>query len=259
MSSIAKLGIPLEHVPQISQLLKLGSQSYSDIKVFAQLVEDCFFKMVIHRDRALTYKTEEIQCTVQDEYYVEQTKTGLITKQLARVRIFLLAFVNGMPSIEIGVNDITRQGKEIVGRHDIIPVVTEEWIRLEACEFHCAVIKEEFEKESRLIKLHPPDACFVEVMRFRVRPPKNRELPLQVSTNLFVSKTEVKLRCEVLVPGCISRKHGQIPCEDISIRIHIPECWIYFFRTEKHLRYGSVKSMSRRPGKIKVRIIYFAF
>ena len=39
-----------------------------------------------------------------------------------------------MPSIEVGINDLKRQGKEVVGRHDIIPVVTEEWIRLEAEE-----------------------------------------------------------------------------------------------------------------------------
>ncbi|RWS23528.1 protein stoned-B-like protein [Leptotrombidium deliense] len=249
VGQIAKLGMPLEHAPQISQLLKLGTQNYDDLKVFALQVEDALFHMSIHRDRALTYKTEEIQVTVQDELYVEQTKTGYVTKQLARVRLFFLAFINGMPSVEVGINDMTRQGKEVVGRHDIIPVVTEEWIRLEACEFHASVIQEEF--ENRTIKLHPPDACLFELLRFRIRPPKNRELPLQVSTNLTVTRTKVELRCEVLVPGCISRKHGQIPCEDICIRLHIPECWIYFFRTEKHLRYGSVKSASRRPGKIK--------
>lgn len=110
---------------------------------------------------------------------------------------------------------------------------------------------EEFEK-TQTIKLIPPDATYFELMRFRVRPPRNRELPLQVTCNLYVTKTKVELRCEILVPGCVSRKHGQIPCEDISIRIHIPECWIYFFRTEKHMRFGSVKSANRRTGKIKV-------
>lgn len=53
--------------------------------------------------------------------------------------------------IELGVNDMWRQGKEVVGRHDIIPVATEEWIRLEAVEFHSVVCQEEYEK-SRLIR-----------------------------------------------------------------------------------------------------------
>ena len=249
--SIAKLGMPLDHAPQVSELIKLGTQNYDDARSIQQVVEEALFRMPLHRDRALTYKTEEIQITVADEYYVEQNRMGTILKQLARVRIFLIAFLNGMPGVEIGVNDLTRQGKEVVGRYDIIPVVTEEWIRLEDYEFHSCVMTEEFEK-TRTIKLIPPDACYFELMRFRVRPPRNRELPLQVTANLYVTKTKVELRCEVLVPGAVSKKYGQIPCEDIVIRIHIPECWIYFFRTEKHMRFGSVKSAARRPGKIKV-------
>ncbi|XP_054160700.1 uncharacterized protein LOC128958791 [Oppia nitens] len=250
MGQFAKLGMPLEHSPQVSELFKLGSHNYNDLQQMQQVVEEALFRMTIHRDRALTYKTEEIQCAVQDELYVEQNKMGIITKQLARVRIFFLAFVNGMPVIEVGINDLKRQGKEVVGRHDIIPVVTEEWIRLEAMEFHCCVQPEDFDL-TRIIKLIPPDACHFELMRFRIRPPRNRELPLQVTANMNITKSKVEIKCDVLVPGCISRKHGQIPCEDIQIRFHIPECWIYFFRVEKHFRYGALKSVNRRAGKVK--------
>lgn len=51
-----------------------------------------------------------------------------------------------MPDVELGINDMRRQGKEVVGRHDIIPVVTEEWIRLEAVEFHSCVQQDEYNK-----------------------------------------------------------------------------------------------------------------
>lgn len=60
-------------------------------------------------------------------------------------------FLTGMPDVELGINDMWRQGKEVVGRHDIIPVVTEEWIRLEKVEFHACVQEDEYEK-SRIIK-----------------------------------------------------------------------------------------------------------
>lgn len=59
--------------------------------------------------------------------------------------------IPGMPDVELGINDMWRQGKEVVGRHDIIPVVTEEWIRLENVEFHSCVQQDEYEK-SRIIK-----------------------------------------------------------------------------------------------------------
>nr|XP_019555694.2 protein stoned-B [Aedes albopictus] len=249
-SDLKKLGLPVEHAPQISQLFKLGSMNYEDMKQFSVCIEEALFKMNVHRDRALTYKMEEVQVTAVDELYVEQDAEGHVHKQIARVRLFFLAFLSGMPDIELGVNDLWRQGKEVVGRHDIIPVVTEEWIRLEGVEFHTCVQQDEYER-SRTIKFKPPDACYIELMRFRIRPPKNRELPLQLKATWCVTGNKVELRADVLVPGFASRKLGQIPCEDVSIRFPIPECWIYLFRVEKHFRYGSVKSAHRRTGKIK--------
>lgn len=253
IGAIKRMGAPIEHSPQISQIIKLGCSSYEGIKQFKNCLEDYLFGMSINRDRALSvYKTEEVQMAVRDETYLELNQVGTIVRQLARVRLFFLSFLNGMPIVEVGINDIHRQGREVVGRMDILPVVTEEWIRLEACELHSTVDKDEFENpESKIIKLSPPDATFFELMRFRIRPPRNRELPLQVSANMTVTRTKVSINCDVIVPGCVSRKHGQIPCENIAIRIAIPECWIYFFREEKHFRMGSKKSVNRRPGKVK--------
>ncbi|XP_054261451.1 protein stoned-B [Macrosteles quadrilineatus] len=249
-SDLKKLGLPVEHAPQISQLFKIGSQNYEDMKQFSVCIEEALFRLPAHRDRALNYKMEEVQITAVDELWVDQNKSGGIVKQIARVRLFFLGFLSGMPDVELGVNDLVRQGKEVVGRHDIIPVVTEEWIRLEAVEFHSCVQQDEYER-TRTIKFKPPDACYIELMRFRVRPPRNRELPLQLRVTMCITGNKVDLRANVLVPGFSSRKLGQIPCEDVCIRIPIPECWIYLFRVEKHFRYGSVKSAHRRTGKVK--------
>ncbi|XP_031766875.2 protein stoned-B-like [Galleria mellonella] len=249
-SDLRKLGLPVEHAPQVSQLFKLGSLNYEDVKQFSCCIEEALFRLPAHRDRALTYKMEEVQITAVDELYVEQDAEGSVLKQIARVRLFFLGFLSGMPDVELGVNDLRRQGKEVVGRHDIIPVVTEEWIRVEDAQFHACVQPEEFDN-TQIIKFKPPDACYIELMRFRVRPPKNRELPLQLKAVWCVTGNKVELRADVLVPGFASRKLGQVPCEDVSIRFPIPECWIYLFRVEKHFRYGSVKSAHRRTGKIK--------
>ncbi|EDW51659.1 GM10054 [Drosophila sechellia] len=233
-SDLKKLGLPVEHAPQSSQLFKIGSMNYEDMKQFSVCIEEALFKLPALRDRALTYKMEEVQVTAVDEITVEQDFEGKILKQIARVRLFFLAFLTGMPTIELGVNDMWRQGKKVVGRHDIIPVATEG----------------EYER-TRTIKFQPPDANYIELLRFRVRPPKNRELPLQLKATWCVSGNKVELRADILVPGFTSRKLGQIPCEDVSVRFPIPECWIYLFRVEKHFRYGSVKSAHRRTGKIK--------
>lgn len=91
-------------------------------------------------------------------------------------------------------------------------------------------------------RFQPPDANYIELLRFRVRPPKNRELPLQLKATWCVTGNKVELRADILVPGFTSRKLGQIPCEDVSVRFPIPECWIYLFRVEKHFRYDCVSA-----------------
>jgi len=68
-----------------------------------------------------------------------------------------------MPDVELGINDMWRQGKEVVGRHDIIPVVTEEWIRLENVEFHACVQQDEYEK-SRIIKYVVKHGFFISII-----------------------------------------------------------------------------------------------
>ena len=37
-----------------------------------------------------------------------------------------------------------------------------------------------------------------------------------------------------MVPYHATKAWGQVPCEDVAMRIPLPECWIYQFRTEKH-------------------------
>lgn len=69
-----------------------------------------------------------------------------------------------------------------------------------------------------------------------------------------------------MIPYHHTKAFGQVPCEDVAMRIPLPECWIYQFRTEKHhlslaqlaqgninlgTRMGSVKSAHRRAGKVK--------
>lgn len=94
-SDLKKLGLPVEHAPQSSQLFKIGSMNYEDMKQFSVCIEEALFKLPALRERALTYKMEEVQVTAVDEIHVEQDIEGKILKQIARVRVFFLAFLTG--------------------------------------------------------------------------------------------------------------------------------------------------------------------
>lgn len=66
------------------------------LQVFASIIEEYLFSLTVHRDRALTYKSEEVQLTAVDELYLEQDLRGAVHRMIARVRIFFLAFLSGV-------------------------------------------------------------------------------------------------------------------------------------------------------------------
>jgi len=123
---------------------------------------------------------------------------GHIIRHKARVRLFCLAFLSGSPTLEVGVNDRRRRGREVVGRRDIIPIKTEEWIRIEDWRLNGLVDADEFER-SKVLRFVPLDACRFELMRFRVRPRPNVELPLQVRVQMSVVDRHIEIRAEVYV------------------------------------------------------------
>lgn len=247
-----KTTMMLDHSPQVSELLKFGCLDRNELRTFVWEIEDALLRLEAHREKTLTYNKDEITADVCDEFKAVINKQGKVLSAKARVRIYLLAFLTGMPSCELGINDKRRRGKEVVGRHDIMPIKTEEWIRYEDIEFHCCVDQEEF-KRSNNIKMHPLDACQFEVMRFRIYLRENKELPLQLTVEQIMKGLHVEIRCDLLVTGyhAFSKKHGQFPCEDIEVRFPIPEQWIYLFRYERRFGYGSLHSSKRKPGKIK--------
>lgn len=249
----------LDHHPQSSELVKLGSLDYEAMKTFIREVEDAMMRLkpVKPTAQAQPYTKDEITVDVVDEYYCELDQEHRILYHKARIRVFCLAFLSGNPRCELGMNDITRQGKEVVGRHDIIPIKTEEWITIEQTELHELVDSEGYEKDT-VFKFRPMDAIKFELFRFRTRPRVNKELPLQIRMFVDIQEKYVEWRCEVMVSQfwTMSRKAAQTPCKDICIRIPIPEPWVYIFRVEKrkwnlHQSMGSVHSTKRRTGKIK--------
>ena len=243
----------LDHAPQASELLKFGSLDYDVFRSFVWTLEDAFFHLIANREvKSQNYTKDEITIDIVDEYYLEIDTMCHITYHKARVRAFCLAFLTGNPTVELGINDKRRKGKEIVGRKDIIPIRTDEWIHIEDPTFHNTVDQAEYEK-TKVIKFIPLDACHSELMRFRTRPRKNRELPLQIRVQQSVVGNHMEIRADVIIPGYFSnsRRAQQTPCEDITIVFPIPETWVYMFRVEKRFKYGSVKATTRKPGKIK--------
>ena len=87
----------------------------------------------------------------------------------------------------------------MVGRHDILPVPTEQWIRYEDIEFHNVVDRTAFDEQNHIVKFQPPDACYIEVLRFRTRPPKARELPMQARCIFTIVGNKVEFKTHFML------------------------------------------------------------
>ncbi len=114
-----------------------------------------------------SHAREQITIKAVDEYKCHLDKDCRIREHKSRTRIFMIIFLNDAePSVEVGLNDCLRHGKEIVGRRDIIPIKTEQWISPELFELNENVVnREEFEKTHCLRCLNMPDNLLVEIMR----------------------------------------------------------------------------------------------
>ena len=51
---------------------------------------------------------------------------------------------------------------------------------------------------------------------------------------MMIFYCQVEIKADIMVPYHATKAWGQVPCEDVAMRIPLPECWIYQFRTEKH-------------------------
>jgi hypothetical protein len=71
------------------------------------------------------------------------------------------------------------------------------------------------------------------MLRCLKRPSLDQALP--VWEHIFVSKPtsdhqdllQVVIRADMMIPYPHTKAWGQVPCEDVAMRIPLPECWIY--------------------------------
>jgi hypothetical protein len=195
---------------------------------------------------------EEVTLKVVDEYKAVLDNECRILQQRSRTRVFLTVFLNATdPVVEVGMNDVLRHGKEIVGRSDIIQIKTEQWIAPELYELNENVVdKDEFDKTHLIKCVKMPDNTPVEIIRFRTRPRRNFELPLRIQSFMNVTGRKVDLRIECTLTGTYFT-NNEAHCENIQIRFPLPDTWVYMFRVEKRFRYGAVHSSKQKMGKIK--------
>uniref|UniRef100_A0A8C1CEP5 Stonin-1 n=1 Tax=Cyprinus carpio carpio TaxID=630221 RepID=A0A8C1CEP5_CYPCA len=118
------------------------------------------------------------------------------------------------------------------------------WMEIADYHFHQCVRETEF-VDKRLIKFCPPDACRVELVRYRTVSLHCGEPPLSVKALVTVQGACVELQVFLNVLSCFP-SHTEMVCENVVVRVPFPGDWVKVSSNMSLLRQKSLKARMNR-------------
>nr|XP_021395862.1 stonin-1 [Lonchura striata domestica]XP_021395863.1 stonin-1 [Lonchura striata domestica] len=234
------------HEPEVEQMLKLGTTDYNDFTDFLVTVEEELMKLPTVSRQKRNYEEQEMTLEIVDNFLGKVTKAeGKLVESAVITHVYCLCFVNGGAECFLTLNDLELQKRD---ERYFEKGQEKKWIDILDCHFHNCVKAQEFE-QSRIIKFTPPDACRLELMRFRTHY-NGQDLPFSVKTAVVVQGAYIELQAFINMSST-----AQIPtrlpsvkyCENVMIRFPVPTQWIKALWTMNLQRQKSLKAkMNRR-------------
>ncbi|KAJ8359748.1 hypothetical protein SKAU_G00162730 [Synaphobranchus kaupii] len=230
------------HEAESEQLLKLGTTEPGDMEDLMASVEEELMNLPHPAQPRRHYEDQEMSLTVVDHLWARLDKEGVSLERAALTRVYCLAFLNGAGDCFLALNDAQ------LCRSDPVYGSEEEegegaWMDVADCHFHPCVNEAEF-RRSRLVKFCPPDACRVEIMRYRTASVGPTELPLSVKAVVTVQGAYVELQAFLNMAAACPADPPL--CENVQIQVPVPEDWVKVSRTVALLRQKSLKARMNR-------------
>lgn len=239
--------LEISHEAEVEQLLKFGSTAHDDMEDFVVAMEEEIFKLCLPHQPRRHYEEQELSLQITDHIWVQLGKSGEVMERTAFTQIHCLAFLNGLADCFLALNDLgllqfnsSYESKES----------SELWMEIADCHFHKCVNESEFHR-SRLIKFSPPDACRVELMRFKTMALGCTEIPFTIRAVVTVQGAYVELQAFLNMSAAfLSSGMGMCDtfplCENVIIRVPVPGDWVKVTQTVALLRQRSLKARMNR-------------
>ncbi|XP_078129863.1 stonin-1 [Sander vitreus] len=238
--------LEISHEAEAEELLKFGSTVHDDMEDLVVSMEEEIFKLCIHHQQRRHYEEQELSLQITDHIWVRLDKFGEAMDRTAFTQIHCLAFLNGLGDCFLALNDLgllrfdSSYGSEEDG---------ELWMEIADCHFHKCVNETEFQR-SRLIKFAPPEACRVELMRYKTEILGCTEIPFSIKAVVTVQGAYVELQAFLNMSATFLSSVGVSDvnplCENVVIRVPVPGDWIKVTQTVALLRQRSLKARMNR-------------
>ncbi|XP_031434928.1 stonin-1 [Clupea harengus] len=234
------------HEAEVEQLLKFGTTDNSDMEDLMVALEEELLRLPPPQQPRKHYEEQEMSLQIADDVWVKLDKDGATLERAAVTRIHCLAFLNAPGECFMALNDeklLLRDSSYGSEGEDSV------WMEIADCHFHSCVKEDEFHN-SRLVKFSPPDACRVELMRYKTRSFGCSDLPFSMKALVTVQGAYVELQAFLNMsssfPSVGVAAECQPLCENVMIRVPVPGDWIKVSRTVSLLRQRSLKSRMNR-------------
>ncbi|XP_029110245.1 stonin-1 [Scleropages formosus] len=236
------------HEAEAEQLLKFGTTDHRDMEDLIASVEEELMRLPVISQQRRHYEEQELSLRIIDRLWMRLDKDGNLLERAAICHIYCLAFLNGAAECFLALNDLQllRRDPSYGSEEDN----GDSWMEIANHFFHRCVNEGEFQN-SRLIKFSPPDACKVELMRYNTVSPTSSELPFSVKATVTVQGAYVELQVFLNMAHSFPSSSGgtadsQLPCENIHIRVPVPEDWVKVSSTVSLLKQKTLKVRMNR-------------
>ncbi|XP_042357621.1 stonin-1 [Plectropomus leopardus] len=238
--------LEVSHEAEAEELLKFGSTVHDDMEDLVVSIEEEIFRLCLHHQQRRHYEEQELSLQITDHIWVQLDKFGEVMERTSFTQIHCLAFLNGLGDCFLALNDLglvrfnSAYGSEDDG---------ELWMEIADCCFHKCVNETEYHR-SRLIKFSPPEACRVELVRYKTAVLGCTEMPFSIKAVVTVQGAYVELQAFLNMSATFLssvRVSDTYPlCENVVIRVPVPGDWVKVTQTVALLRQRSLKARMNR-------------
>ncbi|XP_026801195.2 stonin-1 isoform X2 [Pangasianodon hypophthalmus] len=231
------------HEAEVEQLLKFGTTEFRDMEDLLVSLEEELMRLPGPLKQQKHYEEQELSLQIADHIWMRVDKDGATLERAAITRLHCLAFINGAAECFLALNDLglLRKDSNYGSEED------EVWMEIADYQFHKCVREAEFE-DTRLIKFSPPDACRVELGRYKTVSLNCGELPFSVKATVTVQGAYLELQAFLNMQSSFPSlgAHTETLCENVLIQVPLPGDWVKVPRTISLLWQKSIKARMNR-------------
>uniref|UniRef100_A0A8C5HH06 General transcription factor IIA, 1-like n=1 Tax=Gouania willdenowi TaxID=441366 RepID=A0A8C5HH06_GOUWI len=237
----------VSHDAEVEQMLKFGSTTHDKMEDLIVSMEEEIFKLPVPHKQRRTYEEQELSVQVTDHIWLQLDRFGEVIERTALTQIHCLAFLNGLGECFLALNDIgLLHFNSSYGSEE----GNEPWMEITDYHFHKCINEAEFQR-SHLMKFSPPDAYRVELMRYKTRVLDCIEIPISIKALVTVQGAYVEMQAflnmSTSFPSSTMFSETHFPvCENVVIRVPVPEDWVKVTQTVALLRQRSLKARMNR-------------